>query len=151
VAPAPAPAEPAAALPLRDCRIVVIEDEPSMRDLLTRAFACNGNHTVVFEHGEDALSYLATASVDLILSDIRRPGLDGIQLHDHLARVRPALLRRVLFITGDVLSPETAAFLQRTRARWLMKPLNLDALLIEARAILERPNNQGELFAAASG
>jgi two-component system NtrC family sensor kinase len=135
--------------PLRDCRIVVIEDEPSMRDLLTRAFAGNGNHTVVFEHGEDALPYLATASVDLILSDIRRPGVDGIRLHDHLALTRPALLRRLLFITGDVLSPETAAFLQRSQARWLMKPLRLDALFQEARTIVERPNNQGELFAAA--
>ena len=141
--PAPAPAR------LSDCRVVVIEDEPSMRDLLTRAFAGNGNHTVVFEHGEDALPYLATASVDLILSDIRRPGVDGIRLHEHLALTRPALLRRLLFITGDVLSPETAAFLQRTQARWLMKPLKLDALFREARTIVERPNNQGELFAAA--
>jgi two-component system NtrC family sensor kinase len=150
VALPPAPAEPESAPPLRDCRIVVIEDEPSMRELLTRSFAGNGNHTVVFEHGEDALPYLASAAVDLILSDIRRPGLDGIRLHDHLARTRPALLRRILFITGDVLSPETAAFLQRTQARWLMKPLRLDALLEEARTILERPNNQGELFATAS-
>lgn len=141
------PAQPAP--PLRDCRVVVIEDEPSMRDLLTRAFAGNGNHTVVFEHGEDALPYLATASVDLILSDIRRPGVDGIRLHEHLALTRPALLRRLLFITGDVLSPETAAFLQRTQARWLMKPLKLDALFQEARNIVERPSNQGELFAAA--
>src|SRR5262245_60668417 len=135
--------------PLRDCRIVVIEDEPSMRDLLTRAFAGNGNHTVVFEHGEDALAYLATASVDLVLSDIRRPGLDGIRLHENLALTRPALLRRLLFITGDVLSPETAAFLQRSQARWLMKPLRLEALFAEARMIVDRPNNQGELFAAA--
>jgi two-component system NtrC family sensor kinase len=144
------PAEPPAPEPLRGCRVVVIEDEPSIRDLLTRAFAGNGNHTIVFEHGEDALPYLASESVDLILSDIRRPGLDGIQLHDHLARTRPALLRRMLFITGDVLSPDTAAFLRRSQARWLMKPLKLDALLHEARAILERPDHQGELFTSAT-
>jgi len=154
-APAPvprctAPRRAAAPAPLQRCRIVVVEDEPALREVVTRAFAGHGNRTVVFEHGEDALPYLLSEAVDLVVSDIRRPGLNGIELYDALARVRPSLLKRLLFITGDVLSPETTAFLSRTRARFLCKPLRLDELLDVARTLVERANNQGELFEAAT-
>jgi two-component system NtrC family sensor kinase len=155
-APAAVPSQCAAAphrasstVPLKRCRIVVVEDEPAQREVVTRAFAGNGNRTIVFEHGEDALPFLLSETVDLVVSDIRRPGLNGIELHDALARTRPALLKRLLFITGDVLSPETAAFLARSHARCLRKPLRLEELLDAARALVERANNQGELFEAA--
>jgi CheY-like chemotaxis protein len=128
----------------------VVEDEPALREVVTRAFAGHGNRTVVFEHGEDALPYLLTEPVDLVVSDIRRPGLDGIELYDSLARMRPTLLKRLLFVTGDVLSPETTAFLARSRARFLRKPLRLDELLEVAKALVERACNQGELFEAAT-
>jgi two-component system NtrC family sensor kinase len=155
--PAPARVQPCAAArrapapaPLQRCRIVVVEDEPAQREVVTRAFAGHGNRTVVFEHGEDALPYLLSEPVDLVVSDIRRPGLNGIELHDSLARMRPALLKRLLFVTGDVLSPETTAFLARSRARFLRKPLRLDELLDVAKALVERASNQGELFEAAT-
>jgi len=48
-----------------------------------------------------------------------------------------------------VLSPETAAFLARASVRCLRKPLRLDDLLDAAHALVERANNQGELFEAA--
>ncbi len=134
---------------VEDCRIVVVEDEAALRDVVARAFSGGGNRIVTFERGEDALPYLASEPVDLIVSDVHRPGLDGLQLYEQLARTRPSLLRRLLFVTGDPLDGEIAAFLRRARARVVGKPLRLETLQREARAIVERAANQGELFGAS--
>ncbi len=101
---------------------------------------------ITFAHGEDALPYLISEPVDLVISDIRRPGLDGIQLYEEIARTRPSLLRRILFVTGDALGDDTAAFLRRSRAVALRKPLDLDELSRAAREVVEQRQHQGELF-----
>jgi two-component system NtrC family sensor kinase len=136
-------------MPIAGKRIVIVEDEPSFREVLTRSFAGHENHVITFAHGEDALPFLVSEPVDLVISDIRRPGLDGMQLYEELARTRPSLLRRILFVTGDALGEETAAFLRRSRAITLRKPLDLDGLSHAARAIVERSQQQGELFMPA--
>jgi len=147
--PRPAPPPPEAEL-ISGRRVVVVEDEPALREVLTRAFSGRGNHVITFEHGEDALPFLVNEQVDLIVSDIHRPGLDGMQLYDQLAKQRPALLRRIIFVTGDALGEETAAFLRRSRAETLRKPLKLDDLARAARRVVERVSNQGELFQVAT-
>lgn len=137
---------PHAQVVVENRRIVVIEDEPSVREVVARTFSGRGNHIITFERGEDALSYLAAEPVDLVVSDIHRPGLDGMRLFEQLARVRPGLLARILFITGDTFDEEVAAFLRRSHAHALPKPLRLDDLQRAAHAIVERAVNQGELF-----
>jgi two-component system NtrC family sensor kinase len=131
-----------------NARIVVVEDEPSIRDVVSRAFAGDGNRIVTFERGEDALPWLVAEPVDLVVSDVHRPGLDGMRLWGELARARPLLTRRFLFVTGDTVDGEVAAFLRRARAPFVAKPLRLDELRRAAKAIVERSAGQGELFAA---
>ncbi len=143
------PAPPPPPEMIENRRVVVVEDEPALREVITRTFSGHGNHVITFEHGEDALSYLAGEPVDVVVSDIHRPGLDGMQLYEQLARTRPALLRRFIFVTGDALGEETAAFLRRSRAAVLRKPLELDQLVRAARSIVDRASEQGELFRAA--
>lgn len=145
VDPTPPPAAVA------NCRVVVVEDEPSLREVLTRTFSGHGNHVITFEHGEDALPYLASENVDLVVSDIHRPGLDGMELYAELARTRPSLLRRFIFVTGDALAEETAAFFRRSRALSLKKPIDLKALALAAQAVVAQRSAQGELFGPDSG
>jgi two-component system NtrC family sensor kinase len=78
---------------------------------------------------------------------VHRPGLDGIALYQRLARLRPELTQRLLFLTGDTVSEKTRAFLQRTGAAYLSKPVLIPNLLQRAQQIVERPSGQGELFA----
>ncbi len=148
-APARPQEPPAPAVQIDGCRIVVVEDEPALREVITRTFSARGGHVITFEHGEDALSFLANEPVDVVVSDIHRPGLDGMQLYEELARTRPALLRRFVFVTGDALREETAAFLRRSRAHVLRKPLELDQLVRAAHSIVQRASAQGELFKSA--
>ena len=133
-----------------NARIVIVEDELSLRDLIARAFEGHGNHSVIFEHAEDALPYLEAESVDLLVSDFHRPGMNGIDFYRQLSRTRPALLDRLLFITGDSLRPDVAAFLKNSRAAVLAKPFRLEDLRRAAHARIAAARDQGDLFKSAS-
>jgi DNA-binding NtrC family response regulator len=64
----------------------------------------------------------------VVISDLKMPGCSGVELHDRLAQCAPSLLTRVVFSTGDVASPEAAAFVQRTKCSVLQKPFELKML-----------------------
>ncbi len=133
--------------PIRGRRIVVVEDEPVIREIVTRALTGNRNRIVAFERGEDALPYLESEAVDLVISDIHRPGLNGVDLYRGLATRRPELLGRFLFLTGDTVGKSTQEFLERSRAHHLAKPILIEELQAKVEEILRERDQPGGLFA----
>jgi PAS domain S-box len=111
-------------------RVLIIDDESTIRAALRRYFLRRGWKVDEAADGHAALAMLEAEGedFDVVLSDLRMPGYSGIDLHDHLAREHPALLRRVVFSTGDVASREAASFVQRTACPVLQKPFELRAL-----------------------
>jgi PAS domain S-box-containing protein len=117
----------------RGPRVLVVDDEPPIRQALVRFFARRGWTVDEAGDGRAAFARLLDADAtgapyDLVLSDVRMPDVSGVALHDWVARTRPALLARLVFATGDDLSPEAAAFVRRTRCRVLEKPFDARAL-----------------------
>jgi two-component system NtrC family sensor kinase len=72
--------------------------------------------------GLAARERLAARSYDVVLSDLRMPGLDGAALHAWLAEAQPELAARVVFVTGDRLGGGTEAMLAATGQPVLTKP-----------------------------
>lgn len=136
--PAPSAAESRPRVPLRNRRIVLIEDEPAQREVVTRALSGHGNRVVAFERGDDALPYLLREPIDLVISDLHRPGLSGIALFESVRSERPALARRFLFLTGDIASKETERFLRQRGTAVLRKPIDIGQLLRRAHALVRR-------------
>ena len=66
---------------------------------------------------------------DVILSDLKMPGLDGQGLYESVCRERPEMGRRFVFTTGDVVNPESEGFLQDSGCAYLSKPFKLEAIL----------------------
>src|SRR4029079_9021657 len=93
-------------------RILVVDDEDDVAALLADALRMDGHSVEVARGGRAALQTLAVDRYDLIVSDVKMPGLDGPALYRALARVHPALADRFVFVTGDTLAAETGAFLQ---------------------------------------
>jgi DNA-binding NtrC family response regulator len=65
---------------------------------------------------------------DLVISDLRMPGVSGVALHDRLAERCPEMLDRLIFSTGDLVSPEASEFVARTTCPVLEKPFRFSTL-----------------------
>jgi CheY-like chemotaxis protein len=129
----PAAAEAPAAVRARGRRILVVDDEREVAEVLSDLLTGDDHRVDIAENGVEALARLGAASYDLILSDLRMPELDGPGLYRRLEQEGNALARRLVFVTGDMLSGDVRAFLERTNALCLSKPFELD----EIRRIVE--------------
>lgn len=110
----------------RGASMLVVDDEPEVAETLCDLLTGDGHTVEVASNGATALDALQQRAYDLVLSDIRMPGLDGRGLYDAVAIRSPAFLPRLVFLTGDTLSRDTVEFLQRTGAPCINKPLVLD-------------------------
>jgi PAS domain S-box-containing protein len=122
--------------------VLVIDDEPSIRLALSRFFSRRGWIVDEASDGAVGLERLLESGArnySMIVSDLKMPGLSGIDLHDKLATSNPELLDRFVFSTGDVASSEAASFNERSRCIVLQKPFELSTLdEIVSRFIAER-------------
>jgi len=115
--------------------LLLIEDEPAVMDFVRSALERNGYTVVCAESGAHALQLLASADFHGVVSDMRTPGgVDGAQVHAWLAVHRPKLASKLVFITGDIASEETAATLRRTGAPCVEKPFRVQQFI----AIVEK-------------
>ena len=99
--------------------------------------AADGHLVDTAANGSFALAKLGESTYDVILSDLKMPGLDGPGLYRELVRTHPEYLRRLIFLTGDALNPPTREFLDQTGAPSLSKPFALDELLWAVRDVLQ--------------
>jgi signal transduction histidine kinase len=121
--------------PVRGKAILVVEDEPDVAELLAEILAQDAHHIETASNGAMALEKIRSVTYDLILSDLRMPSLDGAGLYRELERHHPGLQRRIVFITGDNLSPAIAQFLDRIGVPSLTKPFQPDEV---RRVVRER-------------
>jgi PAS domain S-box-containing protein len=117
-------------------RILVVEDEAEIAQMVAEILGRDGHEVILAGSGREALARLEGAPVDLIISDVRMPDLDGPGLHGELTARSPALARRVMFMTGDVLTPETGSFLRGIALPVLEKPLDPYDLRLKVRDYL---------------
>jgi signal transduction histidine kinase len=124
-APGPdAPPDPAPAGP--GVRVLVVEDEPLVADMVEDLLALEGHQVDRATNGREALERVQSRAYALIVSDVRMPDLSGSAFYRELTRLNPAMARRVVFVTGDVVSPETRAFLDETGLTYLEKPFPIN-------------------------
>ncbi|HET7875913.1 MAG TPA: response regulator [Methylomirabilota bacterium] len=109
-------------------RILVVEDDPSVAGLVSDFFSSEGHEVDTAPNGRLALERLRAADYDLIVSDMRMPELDGEGFFAALDAVRPGMRWRIIFVTGQALTPETREFIARARVPLLAKPFDLDTL-----------------------
>jgi PAS domain S-box-containing protein len=117
-------------------RVLVVDDEAEVAELIRDMLESAGHEVAVAESGAVALELLDTARFDAIVSDLRMPDMDGAALRREVQRQHPALAGRLMFITGDTLSPGAREFLDATGCPRLEKPFNKADLLAAVTALL---------------
>jgi CheY-like chemotaxis protein len=120
-------------------RVLVVDDEPSIRLALRRFFAREGWEVEEADDGRVALAKLVPSEgpaphFDAIICDLRMPGCTGAELHERLRVAQPERLPHLILATGDTVSPEVADFVRRTTCPVLQKPFELK----ELRLLLQR-------------
>jgi two-component system NtrC family sensor kinase len=129
-------AEESPGLVVRQLRsALVVDDEEEVAQVLAEILRGEGFVVEVVNDGARARDRLAERSFDIVLSDLRMPGLDGAALHAWLAQARPALADRVAFVTGDRLGPGADALLAATGRPVLAKPFSPAEVRRVVRAI----------------
>jgi CheY-like chemotaxis protein len=118
----PSPEPLVSANPAAGVRILLVDDEPEVRDVLAELLASEGHRVETAEDGLAALERIEQGAYDLIVSDLRMPRLDGPGLYREVVRRWPGLTRRFIFTTGDSLSPDTRLFLEEVALPHLPKP-----------------------------
>lgn len=115
-------------------KILIIDDEASLRQTLTRILQQAGFEVTSAENGEQGLAFLQHNPFDLIFMDIRMPGLAGLDVLDRIRASHPGL-PVVLFTAQPDLNSAVEA-LRRGATDYLLKPLKPDVIIERARTIL---------------
>jgi DNA-binding NtrC family response regulator len=116
-------------------RILVVDDERAIRDLLAEALREAGYEVVSAGEGEEALRILREENVHIAICDIRMPGMDGIELLGHIRDVSPETV--VILVTAFA-SVETAVNALRSGAfDYILKPLIFDDIIAKISRINE--------------
>jgi DNA-binding NtrC family response regulator len=112
-------------------RILIVDDDPGQRSLLDSFLRGQGFETVVVDSGKRALETLRTGKFDMMISDVRMPGLTGLETL-RLARKEHAALP-VLLVTAFTDVRDSVAAMRDGAVNYLAKPIDLDELLASVR------------------
>jgi signal transduction histidine kinase/CheY-like chemotaxis protein len=114
-------------------RVLVVDDEEPLAQMICEALGREGHRAVAVADGRLALEKLARDDYDLIISDMKMPGMDAERMLEEIGRRHPELAERVLLMTGDTVNSEPEEFAARASLELVAKPFDLDELLSRVR------------------
>ena len=117
-------------------RILLAEDDDSMRGFLENALKRAGYQVVAFANGKDALEEITPDAFTLLLTDIVMPLMDGIELARRASEIDPQL--KIMFITGFAAVTLNNGVETPKDARVLSKPFHLKDLVREVDSLLQK-------------
>ena len=123
------PAQAPVAVKAQALRVLVVDDEAVLTELLTDLLRSVGHEVDNARDGRVALGMALHNSYDVILTDLKMPGLDGQGLYEALCDKRPEMRQRFIFSTGDLMNPKVQGFFKETGCAALSKPFKLEAIV----------------------
>ncbi|MBI5632614.1 MAG: sigma-54-dependent Fis family transcriptional regulator [Nitrospirae bacterium] len=123
-------------------RILIAEDEDITLKHLTYALKKEGYEVIGVSNGNDAFAAIEKETFDIVISDIKMPGMDGITLLEKIRESAPDL--DVIIVTGFGSIDSAVDAMKRGAADYITKPFNLDELALKVRRILEKKRVEHE-------
>lgn len=115
-------------------KILVVDDEKIIRDCIAEVITLLGHEAFNAENGQDALEQLAGNSIDIVITDIYMPGMDGIQLLRHIKDRHPHV--DVVVTTGSFGKYSAVDILEQGAADYLPKPFEIKELRTKLNRVL---------------
>ena len=133
-------------------RVLVVEDDAHIRELIVLHLGLEGLETAAVEDGQDALARASTQPFDLIILDLMLPGIDGIAITRAVRREGPNQDVPILMLTARREESDKVLGLESGADDYLAKPFGIRELVARVRALLRRPRrSQLQAEAAPAG
>ena len=129
-------------LPLKDCRVLVVDDDLSYRRALRTSLSASGFTVEETGTGEDAIKAFNRARVDLVLLDINMPGISGVETCRQLREM--ALDVGIVMVTVRGAEDDKVQALEAGADDFVTKPYRFRELLARLRAVLRRVRIHGD-------
>ena len=124
-------------------RILIIEDDPDIRDVLKLQLEQGGHQVIEAKDGEEGIDLMKKGSnllqVGLIITDIRMPKVNGVEAIDYIKANAPSI--PIMVITGYPETELAVSLLQKGVKDYLVKPVEKEVLLRKVSAILSSPQD----------
>jgi CheY-like chemotaxis protein len=109
--------------------ILLVDDEQPVLELMIDILQELGHRIDTASNGEEAWRKVRDHDYDLVLTDVRMPRMNGIELYRNLLEIKPEMKNRVIFSTGDLIDSETAGFVAKINARTIAKPFDIGQMV----------------------
>jgi two-component system chemotaxis response regulator CheY len=116
--------------------ILAVDDSASMRQMVSFTLQGAGFKVIEAVDGEDALAKAQNATVDLVLSDVNMPRMDGITLIKHLRALPNYKFTPILMLTTESAADKKGEGKSAGATGWIVKPFNPDQLLTTIKKVL---------------
>lgn len=130
-------------------RILIVEDEPTVAELIADVMTEEGYRVDTLLDSRAALSGIGDKKYSLVICDLKMPHVDGPGLYRAMVRRDSPMQHRVLFVTGDTMAPRTLEFLRSSGLPYLAKPFLVEELKEAVRAALAAAARSEEMAAGA--
>jgi PAS domain S-box-containing protein len=123
-------------------RMLIVEDEELVVDLIKGVLENDDIAIDIARDGEEALAKTVSREYDLIVCDIKMPGMGGIAYYNRVRILNPPLAKKIIFITGDP-SSETMDFLKTTGNEYITKPFKVEQFRSRVCELLDKDQTGG--------
>lgn len=124
-------------------RVMIVDDEPNMGDLIVTDLKLRDLDPIAYTSAEDGLHALESESIDVVLTDLKMPGIDGIELCERIAANRPDVPVVVMTAFGTL---ETAVAAIRAGAYdFVTKPIEMDILALTLKRAIDHRQMQEQI------
>ena len=130
-------------VPSRGQKVLVVDDEPLVAELISRALSDLGLQVLTATDGSGVIDRVDIEEFDIIILDFKMPEVGGAQLFEQIESMAENVASRVLFITGDIHSGQVSEIVQRTGNPVLRKPFVLEDLIAAVVGVAERRKHLG--------
>jgi len=117
-------------------KVLVVDDSVSMRQMVGFTLREGGYEVIEAEHGQDALDKLKSGTVDLVITDLNMPVMDGITLIQNLRRQPAMKAKPILMLTTEGLASKKEEGKAAGATGWLVKPFDPEKLLLTIAKVL---------------
>lgn len=123
-------------------KILVVEDDSSLRNLFCKTLQRNNYQPIPAEHAQAALDLLEKEYVDLIITDVMMPGMDGFTFIQHLRNAQIDLPILVITAKSDIMDKQTG--FMAGADDYMVKPIDITEMVFRVNALLRRAKSVSE-------